>query len=130
MTWLIFDLDGTLCRDGRARPFPGVPTLVETLHTTGHLLFLCTLNPNGLRVIEACKLWQYFRDGRVTDYGQKSAAIYEMAANWGLKLEEALFVDDDPVNVDSCSAAGIRSILVSSVKGVTIEDLRVAGLKV
>lgn len=99
-------------------PMPGMPALVEELDAADVPLFAIT-NFSGefWRPFRAREAWLFDRfQGIVVSGDEKlvkpAAAIYRLALDrFGLRAEEAVFVDDSRANVDGAIAIGIDAHL-------------------
>lgn len=109
-------------------PIPGMHAIVRDLDEAGVPLFAIT-NFSGefwkpFRTREAA-LFDRFRDIVVSGderLVKPDPAIYALAMDrFGLAPHEALFIDDNPANVDAANAFGIRALLFRDAEQVRAE---------
>ena len=109
-------------------PIPGMHAIVRDLDEAGVPLFAIT-NFSGefwkpFRTREAA-LFDRFRDIVVSGderLVKPEPAIYALAMKrFGLMPHEALFIDDNPANVDAANAFGIRALLFRDAGQVRAE---------
>lgn len=111
---------------------PGMHGLVEKLDAAGVPLF-CITNFSGeffppFRAKHAA-LFDRFREIVVSGderLVKPDPAIYALALNrFGLRAEEALFVDDNAANIDAATAMGIHAVLFTDADSFRRELVRV-----
>lgn len=113
-------------------PIPGMHQIVEELDVAGVPLF-CITNFSGeffppFRDANAA-LFDRFRDIVVSGdekLVKPDPAIYRLALDrFGLRAEEALFVDDNPANIDAAAGMGIHAVLFTGALAFRAELERV-----
>ena len=119
---IVFDWNGTLSKtrlDSQAsyELFPGVPELIETLHSKGILLAIATMHSKkGLqRELDFHNLGSYFIETwTADDYPSKPnpKLLEECIAQLGLSLSHVLMVGDAPVDLQYARAAGVNMVFV------------------
>lgn len=111
---------------------PGMHAIVEELDAAGVPLF-CITNFSGeffppFRAKHAA-LFDRFRDIVVSGderLVKPDPAIYALALDrFGLRAEEALFVDDNAANVDAAAKMGIHAVLFTDADRLRVKLLRV-----
>jgi 2-haloacid dehalogenase len=119
---------GPRFNDSVGDPVPGMHALVAELDTAGVPLFAIT-NFSGefwppFRTLEAA-LFDRFRDVVVSGdekLTKPDAAIYRLALDrFGLRPEEAVFIDDSLPNVEGARAVGIHAIHFSDAAALRAE---------
>ena len=118
-----------------SKPVPGMADLIKELKDNGYGIYL--LSNASKRIHEYFKSIpgsEYF-DGHVVscDYGyvKPQDEIYKMLnVKYGLKLDECLFIDDTPINIEGAMHNGMDGIVFhGSVKELR-EKLKKKGIKV
>lgn len=117
-------------------PVPGAHELVERLDAAGVPLFAITNFSHEFwppfRAREAA-LFDRFRDIVVSGAEKlvkPDPAIYHLAlGRFGLRAEEAVFVDDNPANVAGAVAVGMQAILFTGVDALAA-DLQALGFPI
>ena len=106
-------------------PIPGMPELVAELDEAGVPLFAITnFSAEFWKPFRAREAWLFDRFRDIVVSGDEKlikpdAAIYELALRrFGLRAEEAFFVDDNAANVEAARAMGISAHLFEGVAGV------------
>jgi HAD superfamily hydrolase (TIGR01509 family) len=112
--WYVLDLDGVLLTNLRPELLSGAKQAVHHLASNGPL-FLCSYNHRARDILWKTQLLASFSDVLCGESGPKADQITVLAARYGLPLSCCVFFDDTPAIVDSCNAAGIRSILQDGV---------------
>ena len=115
-------------------PIPGSHAIVAELDAAGVPLYAITNFSHEFfppfRAAEAA-LFDRFRDIVVSGAEKlvkPDAAIYRLALDrWGLRAEEAVFVDDNAANVAGAAAVGMHAILFTDAPALR-EALRALGL--
>ncbi len=115
-------------------PMPGMHALVERLDAAGVPLFAITNFSHEFwppfRAREAA-LFDRFRDivvSGVERLVKPDPAIYHLAlARFGLTPGEAVFIDDNPDNIDAAAALGLHAILFTGFEDLA-PRLRALGL--
>lgn len=97
-------------------PIPGMPELVAELDDAGVPLFAITnFSAEFWKPFRAREAWLFDRFRDIVVSGDEKLikpdpAIYELALQrFGLRAEEAFFIDDNAANVDAARAMGIAS---------------------
>lgn len=115
-------------------PIPGMPELVAELHDAGVPLFAIT-NFSGefWKPFRAREAWLFDRFRDIVVSGDEKLikpdpAIYALALErFGLRAEQAVFVDDNAANVEAAAAMGIAAVHFTGV-GPLREKLASEGL--
>ncbi len=85
------------------------------------VLTVCSKSPDKSLVesiLKAFNMWDWFLLPQVFTK-RKSYHFRNLSECTGLKMEEFLFFDDEPANIDVCSAIGVTSCLVPKGEGLT-----------
>ncbi len=105
--------------DERTQVYPGVHETLARLGARGHRMGVCTNKPIGptLRLLDALGLEEHFQAvvGGDTLPVRKPdpAPALETLARLGARPEQATFIGDSAVDVETAAAAGLAMVLVS-----------------
>lgn len=99
---------------GRLTPFAGVPELIKALHDKGVLLFVIT-GKGRVTTDLTLKSWglePYLLESRCGGELQlnKAAHLRELAAKYGLKCREMVYVGDAVSDFEACARTGVPCI--------------------
>ncbi|SNS28687.1 hypothetical protein [Tropicimonas sediminicola] len=114
---VVWDLDetfwsGTLS-EGGITPRPGNIALVRELAERGIVSSICSKNDfaQAKAQLEALGVWEYFVFPHI-DWTPKGQAIAGMIADMGLRDENVLFLDDNPMNLEEAKFFNERIMCV------------------
>lgn len=97
-------------------PFPGMPELVQELHSSGYNLLVMSSNSqtNVQRVLDARSLSQYFTSikGGIGLLG-KSKGLRELMEQQKLELADCIYIGDEPRDIEGSKKIGMPCISVT-----------------
>lgn len=97
-------------------PFPGMPELVQELHSSGYNLLVMSSNSqtNVQRVLNARSLSQYFTyiKGGIGLLG-KSKGLRELMEQQKLELADCIYIGDEPRDIEGSKKIGMPCISVT-----------------
>ncbi|GAA0755684.1 HAD family phosphatase [Ideonella azotifigens] len=118
---------------GYLTPQPGTVAVLRALKEAGHRLFFLSNMPapyaEHLRRTHDFLGW--FEDGVFSSevkMGKPDAEVFKLAlTRFGLRPEQALFIDDHPINLTAANALGLPAVLFTSAEQLGL-DLQARGL--
>lgn len=118
--------------DAMTVEMPGMRDLLTRLKTNGYRLYgLTNWSSTVFPVIEKFDILQMMDDRLISSEEhlvKPDAAIYDrLCEKFGLVMEECLFTDDKPINIEGAKAAGMPAVLFTDASHFE-EDLKRFGV--
>jgi len=107
--------------------------VLRALRDAGHRLFFLSNMPAPYAEHLRCthEFLGWFENGVFSSevkQGKPAAAVFQCAlGRFGLQPEQALFIDDHPINIAAAAALGLPAVLFTSARQLVL-DLRARGL--
>lgn len=97
-------------------PHPGIPEIIQKLHTEGHQLFILSTNSlqNLHRFLHEQNMHKYFLEiyGSVGIFG-KARGLKRLLKEHKLELNQAVYVGDELRDIEAAKLIGLRVIAVT-----------------
>ncbi len=97
-------------------PHPGIPEIIQKLHTEGHQLFILSTNSlqNLHRFLHEQSMHKYFLEiyGSVGIFG-KARGLKRLLKEHKLELNQAVYVGDELRDIEAAKLIGLRVIAVT-----------------